>query len=255
MAQYGSFESGNFAASGTETELDHEYAAAPMEAWTQSCGGMGDFVLDPQGAWVHDPAKAQSGNRFVRLESNTLVISNGDNTNTVHYNSGGLMMRLGTLTDGSTEPGITYGPALLPNQTYQLSFWIRDFGINSTSPSIYVYFFDHMIPGSAYTEDRVPTRFRAPDSFGNAIPYDPEDPSAQWMEHIFTFNSTDGNGTLGIGLHAPFSFDENLTSQTIYLDNFQLTAIPAPVPEPAGSLFIGLSFLALFCRRGRPAVL
>lgn len=255
MAQVGSFETGNFAVSGSETELSRGYSpAAPMDGWTLSSGsGIGDFALTPPGAWVQDSIAAQSGSRYLRLETNLHYLPDAPpDVNSINFSSAGLQMNFGTSSGGYIEPGKPYGPALIVNQTYQISFWVRDFGSNSTSPSLSVYFVDQTNSGSGLTSMNLASPYRAPDSDGNPIPYDPEDLSAQWMQHIFTFDSTEGNGTLGISLNHRFPWSEFHSSQTIYVDNFQLTAIPTPVPEPAGSLLIGLSFLVLFCHRARP---
>lgn len=256
MAQFGSFETGNFAASGSETELSRDYSpAAPMDGWTMSSGvGLGDFASTPPGAWVQDSIAAQSGSRYLRLETNLHYLPDAPpDVNSTHFSSAGLQMNFGTSSGGYIEPGKPYAPALTPNQTYQISFWVRDFGSNSTDPSLTVFFFDQTSSTPSHSLSHVPSPFRELDSDGIPIPYDPEDPSAQWVQHFFTFESTEGNGTLGISLNHSFPWSENHSSQTIYLDNFQLTAIPAPVPEPAGSLLIGLSLIALFGRRSRPS--
>lgn len=247
MAQAGSFETGSFASTGTETPLALDGYVAPMDGWVQSSFGLGAYASTSSSTWIHDPSNAQQGNRYLRLQTHSQVTQDSNGQNIVDAHSGSIMMRFGTLSDGYVEPGVPYGPALAPSQTYQLSFWARDFGVNTAGGGIYAFFHDHANVGVTYEQDRILSPLIASDSNGNAIPYDPNDPSAQWVQHIFTFDTTDGNSTLGIGLLSLPGLNGNLVSHTVYLDNFQLT----PVPEPAGVLLIGLALIRNVFRRSR----
>ena len=218
-----------------------------MDGWMVGDQSQGTFAGQPYGTWIENPTLAQDGNRFVSLQSH-LRVTETPGGNIVDYLFGSLTLKFGGMPGVPNDPAILYGPALAANQTYELSFWARDFGANLANEDIPLFWFDHTDPMQTYTEEHIPSPFLPTDIHGNGPTPDPNDPNVPWVRHVFTFTSTDGNGTFGVHLSSGWDpYSDKLVSHTLYLDNFQLVA----VPEPGPALLLALSLLIGFFRRSR----
>lgn len=218
-----------------------------MDGWMVNDASLGSFAGQSFGNWIENPALAQEGNRFVSLQSH-LRVTETPGGNIVDHLFGSLTLKFGGVPGYPNDPAILYGPALAANQTYELSFWARDFGANLANEDVPLFWFDHTDPMQTYTEAHLLSPFLPTDVNGNAPVPDPNDPDVPWVRHVFTFTTTDGNGTFGIHLSSGWdTSSDKLVSHTVYLDNFQLV----PVPEPGSAVLILFPLGAVVFRRSR----
>ena len=136
VTSIGSFETGQFAASGTTTlfgggfepTTDYDLASAsPMSGWNLSASARGLFSALYPGTWYQDSNLAQEGTSSVLLQSRLQIPVLDDGT-VPYLNSSSISM---SLLFGYPLAGHNVGPTLLENQRYELSFWMRDFGASS----------------------------------------------------------------------------------------------------------------------------
>lgn len=250
VAGIGSFETGEFNPVGSAMGFGAGQFETPtlMEGWGWYGSGLGAFSSYPSGSWIENSSLAQSGNRFVSMESKVRINMDSEaNVTSVDYSSVGLSLLFGEFAqqDGTS---IKYGPSLIENQTYELSFWARNFGANLPNQNFYLSW-DEYGNVDYYQDARVSSPRVPSDAEGNALAIDPYDPNVLWFEHTFTFTTLAGTGRFHISPSMPISLDGKIYSHVLHVDNFQLVA----VPEPSSTLLLFFTFFSVFFRRSRAA--